>query len=111
MMIYRQGDVLLCKVPTHQRTGADVREGRRIVLAHGEATGHAHEVVAADTAIDTDTPPAQFFQEPDGKRFLFVDRPCALVHQEHGTIALAPGCYEVVRQREYAPDAIRTVAD
>jgi hypothetical protein len=111
LAIFRQGDVLLQRVPTRPRTGADAREQGRIILAHGEVTGHAHEVVPAEITAITDMPAAQFFQEPDGTRFLFVERPCALIHQEHGPIALMPGCYRVVRQREYSPEAIRTVAD
>jgi hypothetical protein len=103
----RQGDVLVRRVRARTPTGKDLREGSRVILAHGEATGHAHELVAEDHAVA----PAMFFEEPDGRRFLFVERPCTLVHQEHGAIALAPGCYEVVRQREYSPSEIRTVAD
>jgi len=107
--VFRQGDVLVQRIADRPRVGKDAREHGRVVLAHGEVTGHAHEVVAATKT--TTAPPAQFFEEPDGTRVLFVDQPCVLVHQEHGPIALAPGCYRVTRQREYAPDAIRTVAD
>jgi hypothetical protein len=34
-----------------------------------------------------------------------------LVHDEHGTIELAPGDYRVTRQREYAPEVNRWVGD
>lgn len=105
---YRQGDVLVQLIPDRPRVGRELAEDGRIILAHGEVTGHCHEIVD-ETA--TQLPPAQFFEEPDGTRVLFVERPCTLVHQEHGTIALAPGCYRVVRQREYSPEAIRQVAD
>lgn len=105
----RQGDVLIRRVQRREANGKDLREGQRVILAHGEVTGHVHEVVAV--GADTDQPPAAFFEEPGGRRFLFVSQPCALTHQEHGTIALAPGCYEVVRQREYSPEAVRNVAD
>ena len=112
MKMYRQGDVLVKQVKRRAQTGQDVREDGRVILAHGEATGHAHEVVAADPSPgETVVPPAQFFEEPDGKRFLFINRPCALTHHEHGLIALPPGCYEVIRQREYSPTALRQVAD
>src|SRR5688572_3769294 len=108
--LVRQGDVLLRPVKSRARGGKAVLDGGRVILAYGEVTGHAHEVVAAtDTVLDA--PPAHLFEEPDGRRFLFVDRPCTLTHQEHGPIALAPGSYEVVRQREYSPSEIRTVAD
>lgn len=104
----------------------DLREARRIILAHGEVTGHAHEVCSA---VDLEMPAAEFFEEPKGRRVLLVTRPCQLRHQEHAPIALDPaapvqarqgdvllnpigvGAWEVIRQREYAPDAIRQVAD
>jgi len=120
MKIYRQGDVLIKKVPSRKPVGRLLESGE-VTLALGEVTGHshrvmavtghAHEVIAEVPATETGVPPAQFFEEPSGKRFLFVNAPCALTHQEHGLIALAPGCYEVVRQREYSPEAIRNVAD
>lgn len=34
-----------------------------------------------------------------------------VTHEEHGAIVLPPGDYVVRRQREYAPEAIRLVAD
>ncbi len=110
MFTARQGDVLIRQVRKRMPTGTDVRERGRVILAHGEVTGHAHEVVAAAPSTDL-APPAQFFEEPDGRRFLFVERACVLTHQEHGTIALAPGSYEVIRQREYSPSEMRNVAD
>jgi len=80
-----------------------------VILAYGEATGHAHEVVGVDNA---DAVPAmQLFQEPDGRRLLVVNRDAELRHEEHGKIALAPGGYEVIQQREYHPEAIRNVID
>jgi hypothetical protein len=105
----------------------DLREAGRIKLALGEATGHHHSVYAADPALDL--PPAEFFEEPEGRRVLLVLAPCELRHQEHAPIALDPtkpvqarqgdvlltpigkGAWEVTRQREYSPEAIRNVAD
>ena len=109
------------------RDAKDMREHGRIILAHGEVTGHVHEVCAVATG-DT-LPAAEFFEEPDGRRVLLLLRPCVLRHQEHGPIALDPaapvqvrqgdlllnpigaGAWLVIRQREYAPDAIRNVVD
>lgn len=110
MKVFRQGDVLVRQVKKREPTGKDVREQGRVILAHGEVTGHAHEVIA-EAPTEIGLPPAQFFEEPNGKRFLFVNTPCALTHQEHGRIALAPGCYGVIRQREYSPEEIRNVTD
>jgi hypothetical protein len=104
--IARQGDVLIARVKHLPRGAQPVdREHGRLVLAHGEVTGHAHVVVgeaelftAADIA-DLET------------RFLRVEADSQVVHDEHTTIALSPGIYEVRRQREYTPEAIRNVAD
>ena len=105
----------------------DLREHGRITLALGEATGH-HHTVYADAETDK-FPEAEFFEEPDGRRVLLALKPCVLRHQEHGPITLDPqnptqvrqgdvllppigiGAWEVTRQREYAPGAIRNVSD
>lgn len=102
--IYRQGDVLIERVPERQDPGSAVpREHGRIVLAHGEATGHAHAIAAGDAA---------FYEMPTTKaRHLRLVSPTALAHEEHAPIELPAGFYRVRRQREYTPDEIRTVAD
>jgi hypothetical protein len=111
MTMYRQGDVLLVvtdQTPSSQAT--PVTDGGRVILAYGEVTGHAHEVVPVDNMDDV--PAMQLFEEPDGSRLLVVRRPVELRHEEHGRIGLEPHVtYEVRRQREYFPDAIRSVAD
>ena len=106
-------------------------EHGRVILAHGEVTGHCHEVVEAAMTgpLDPAIPAADFFEEPNGRRVLVVMRPCVLRHDEHGLITLDPatptqvrqgdvllqpigaGAWAVLRQREYSPDAIRQVLD
>lgn len=80
------------------------REQGRIVLAHGEVTGHAHAIAE---------PEADLYAGADaGVTFLEVRAAmAALQHEEHSTINLERGNYRVVRQREYSPEAIRNVAD
>lgn len=110
----RQGDVLVEEVVMRRRHGARMSH---LILAEGETTGHRHTVIADATANPgTDQraepmPPAQLFTEPDGTRYLFVDRACLLVHPEHDPLSLAPGCYRVVQQREYTAAAGRSVQD
>jgi hypothetical protein len=87
-----------------------VTDKGRVILAYGEVTGHAHEVVPAVDNRD-DVPPMELFQEPDGSRLLVIRKPAALKHEEHSAIDLAVGHYKVIRQREYSPEAIRNVAD
>jgi len=106
MSHYRQGDVLLVRVEGLFATKGKklAREDGRIVLAHGEVTGHAHAIEAEG---------ADLYEAADGKRFLEVRGATAtLSHEEHGAIMLDPGVYEVRRQREYVPQAPpRRVAD
>jgi hypothetical protein len=33
------------------------------------------------------------------------------IDQEHSTVQISPGIYQIIRQREYSPEAIRTIAD
>lgn len=107
----------------------DLLEDGRVILAHGEVTGHCHEVVSADPLETGAICPAQYFEEPDGRRVLLCDRPCVLRHEEHGLIALdpanpqparqgdvyllpiGPGAWEVIRQNEHTPAEIVRVVD
>jgi hypothetical protein len=105
--MFRQGDVLVVPV---EKMPADLekvpRDNGRLILAYGEVTGHAHVVEGGI---------AELFTQGDldelEERFLHVEQESALVHDEHSTIVLPPGDYAVRRQREYAPEAPRQVAD
>lgn len=104
MQIYRQGDVLIRKVDSIPSGLKKIEaEAGRVVLAHGEATGHHHSF---------DNPGCVALLESDvGDRYLEVASESTLEHQEHAAISIPPGAYRVVRQREYSPEAIRNVAD
>lgn len=101
--IYRQGDLLFIQVPLEAARGGQPvqRESGRIVLARGESTGHAHAVAV----------PHVRFVEVGGDRLLIGSRPFAVTHEEHAPVKLPAGTFRVVRQREYSPAAIRTIAD
>jgi hypothetical protein len=93
----RQGDVLL--VPTEEipeEASVVPRDGGRVVLAYGEATGHAH---AFSTAVATQL-------RHGDRRYLRLTGRATLEHEEHAPIDVAPGSYEVVIQREYVPPAV-----
>lgn len=103
---YRQGDVLIvpvAKMPAKLEPVA--RDNGRVVLAYGEATGHAHAIKNERAALFRDPNLAAVFMHVSG------DAPVALEHEEHGTILVPPGAYEIRRQREYSPEEIRIVAD
>jgi hypothetical protein len=91
----RQGDILIVAITGEPPTSAReiAREPGGIVLAHGEATGHAHRIRSQHAR----------FLENNGERFLRIDEPADLTHEEHAPIHLVPGAYRVVRQREYVP--------
>lgn len=126
---YRQGDVLLRAIDPAQlpaATAAIPRQGGRIVLAEGEATGHAHAVLSRDARLvgerraTTQPPatapgtqpaaPAPGTQPLTPRRFLVLDAPADVVHEEHAPIALPAGVYEVVIQREYVPSEVSAPA-
>jgi hypothetical protein len=106
----RQGDILGVPVPEKDvpasaRTAPpEPRDARgRLVMALGEATGHAHAIPGPGTLLlDPDPSRPGFLHLPSGGR---------LVHEEHATISLPKGWYRVIRQREYVPGAFRMVAD
>lgn len=98
----RQGDVLLVPADGGLPPEARVlpRSGGRVVLAEGEATGHAHAIRGAGTTLHAvgDT------------RLLVVTAPVILDHEEHAPLVVEPGTYEVVIQREYVPPDVSPAA-
>ncbi|WP_159589676.1 hypothetical protein [Chelativorans xinjiangense] len=105
---YRQGDVLLVpctEIPDSAHENA--AENGRVVLALGERTGHAH-TMAADRVC--------YFREDgsgSGGTFICVtgSGPVELTHEEHAPLAIPPGNYRVVQQREYQPRAVPRLVD
>jgi len=102
---YRQGDVLLEQVSPDENTdGFELvpREAGRVVLAHGETSGHAHAIAE---------PGARLFRNPAGARLLRLVRPLSLRHEEHPEIRLPKGTFRVVQQEEDVRGEYRPVAD
>jgi len=118
-----QGDVFIeriSKLP--DGVTAIKKEQGRVVLAHGEVTGHAHAISAKHVrqfraAENTPTLDGMGVKLRAGgglpsETFLVVeDKPCSLLHEEHDPIQIAPGIYRVTRQREFVDGEIRNVAD
>ena len=105
--MFRQGDVLLvpvrpAEVPSTVVPAPRDRSGR-MVLARGEASGHAHVIAGPDTQLLAD-------RDDIGRLFVRVVGAASLVHEAHGPIAVPAGCYRVVRQRRYVPAAALAVA-
>ena len=102
--IIRQGDVALIRVEALPADAKKVQRGGTVVLAHGEVTGHAHTITGRGVAL---------YELPrTGERYLTADQLLSLAHQEHSTLAVEPGVYRVVRQREWTDeDEPRIVGD
>lgn len=99
---YYQGDIAIVPVKNIGSDAKKIKEDK-IVLAEGEATGHAHTI---------ETPGTIGFVDSNDSVWLEVkDLIAEVCHQEHATIKLPKGKYKVVRQREYTPEEIRNVKD
>ncbi len=85
--MYQQGDVLIKKVSEIKG-----KKLKHLCLAEGELTGHSHTITKGE---------AELF-EHKGTLFLRVNSDSAEVtHQEHKTIVLSKGFYQIDKVREY----------
>ena len=116
----RQGDVLLIRVDDGTTIDTEGEHDRdqhgRLVLAYGEASGHAHAIRAKHVSArrvkaEASALVADLLLEVRGKS-------CNLRHEyadgrqaDHDTVRLDPGRYLVRRQREHSPAGERTVSD
>ena len=131
----RQGDVLLRPVVSLPPGCTAEDLASRIVLAHGEVTGHAHAIydhkgtrlTEAEALVDAFGTPeaaaeiaeaaiarakARLWVAPSGDRYLEVTEPVTLKHEEHTQHVIEPGLYELPVQVEYtSADVVRQVAD
>jgi hypothetical protein len=106
----RQGDVLLVPVAELPAGCESVkRRAGRLVLAEGEATGHAHVVVGRSRLVERRE--SRRWSPPVVTRYVLVEQAAVLEHEEHLPVELAVGVYEVRRQREYRPERSVWVAD
>ncbi len=105
--IQRQGDVLI-RPATVKAATAVPATGAPVV--RGENGGNTHAIYAADGPVFCDTTAASttdlqvaILSVPEGST-------AYLGHPEHGYMGIAPGDYEIRRQREMA-EQMRMVAD
>jgi hypothetical protein len=106
MILLRQGDILLVAIealPQGATPAPPVRcNGRlRHVLAVGEATGHAHTLLA-DGRVELYRLPESAPDMSTG--YLAVHGVGAVLeHQEHRELPLPVGLYRVIQQRQHDP--------
>ena len=79
------------------------KEKSHKILAEGEVTGHTHKALAEDAEV--------FGYETD--REMLAPNGTDISHEEHKTITIPPGEYNITRQMEIDPDTkeIRHVSD
>jgi len=85
--IYRHGDLLIKETKSMP---VDSKQLSTKVLAEGETTGHVHELTGQVLVY-----------EKQGKKFFDAKETIHLTHQEHKTIQIDPGTYQVIHEREY----------
>lgn len=88
---FRHGDVLLEEI---DELPSELHEKNDGIVAHGEATGHAHRLVGH----------GRLLQDSYGSLFITAVRGVAIVHEEHLHIEIPPANYRVIRQREWEPN-------
>ena len=103
-----QGDVMFIRIAKIPNDAVAAKaEGKHFIVAHSE-TGHHHVVGSRNAQMLIDKT-NQFIA------YLKVSAPTEVEHQRsfdtHESLLLAPGDYEIRRQREYVPEGFRRVAD
>lgn len=108
MKLYRQGDVLFTAISALPSGARKKRDNATV--AYGEVTGHSHALAVEDRHV------AEVLEIGNGL-FVHVSESgvriegATFVHAEHAPITLPAGDYSVTIQREYTPEAIRSVQD
>jgi hypothetical protein len=97
--MFRQGDLLFVRCDSIPDGAVEVADG---IIARGETTGHAHRLqIGRGGAL----------MLLAGVAYIRARYQATIVHEEHGTIVLPAGDWQVSRQREYTPNSWRQVAD
>ena len=91
--IYRQGDVLFKKIDELPKNKRKIDDD---IIVKGEATGHAHKIRNGVLNSSWQRGPRLYIKASKGAK---------VVHEEHEEIELDQGLYEVIRQKEYDPNA------
>lgn len=104
MGVIRQGDVCLVRVKAIPKDAVVQPAAKRVVLAFGEVTGHAH-------AFYDDSHNVKLYVAHGGARYLDVSAPADLLHEEHSTARIPAGKYLLPTQVEYTPKELVRVAD
>jgi hypothetical protein len=90
--IYRHGDIVIKEITEFPK---NLKRINNPILAYGEATGHHHKLVKeAENQFSV-------LEDNAGNKYLQINEPTDLVHQEHKTITIEKGLYFISHEREY----------
>ena len=81
----------------------DEKKKKKLTLAEGEATGHAHRL----------TDEVEVFEEREDRKVWKNDEETTLTHEEHGPITVPPGKWAsgIIREYDYEEEALKNVID
>ena len=98
--IFRHGDLLIREI---KELPKGLKKIDSKVLAFGEITNHSHQLIGQ----------CQVMENKEGKKFFQAQEEVELTHQEHKTLKIEKGVFEVLTEREYEPfeQEIRQVMD
>jgi len=112
MKVWRQGDVIIKLVDDY--SSEFKHEKQDMILAHGEVTGHAHRIIKGDAKLYADRAVTEALRNENFNRLILeITKDAELFHEEHESIMLPPGKYEITIQNEFDwfTQEIRKVAD
>jgi hypothetical protein len=92
MFIARHGDILIRGI---DKLPVGLKKIDNPILAYGEATGHHHKLVKErEQQFD-------IFEDSLGNKYLQINEPTDLVHEEHKKITIEKGFYFIDHEQEY----------
>lgn len=99
--LVRHGDLLIKKI---DKLPDNLNIQKDNIVMRGEFTGHHHTLVCDELAVFTDI---------NGNKYIDLKKDSAITHQEHKTLELPQGYYEVIIEKEFDPfeKKIRQVKD
>lgn len=83
----QQGDELLFKTA---KLPKGLKVDKTCDLMRSPVTGHCHKLKGAE-----------LFRGKNGERFILAKKKASLVHEEHNTVVIEKGAYEVKTVQEY----------
>ncbi len=96
--LYRHGDLLIKQVKKIPESATQLSTN---IIAHGE-NGHIHKIHGLHQVYETSVNiPGR--RIPDKQIHFEAKQDVLLKHQEHNTLKISKGNYEVVHEREYDP--------